>query len=280
MKKTIKSTATLNNGVEIPYLGLGTWLARGRDCEQAVKFALRNGYDHIDTAQGYDNERQVGKGWKSSGRTREEFFITTKINNSNQGYDKSKRSFMKSLKDLQTDYVDLLLIHWPNISDFQRSIDTWRALVELQDQGLCRSIGVSNFTTHLIDRLVSEIDVVPAVNQVEFHTFLYQKQLLAECRERGIQIEAYSPIAKAQLFDHEGLQQVAKKHEKSPAQVMLAWCINHDLVVIPKSVNESRIIENADIFFELDADDMQILDNLQPQTRLVKGAGSPPSWEN
>jgi methylglyoxal/glyoxal reductase len=280
MKKSIKSTATLYNGVKIPYLGLGTWLARGRECEQAVEFALRNGYDHIDTAQGYDNEHQVGNGWKASGRPREDIFITTKITNSNQGYDKSKQSLEKSLEDLQTNYVDLLLIHWPNISDFQRSIDTWRAMVDLQDQGLCRSIGVSNFTTPLIDRLLREVDVVPAVNQVEFHTFLYQKQLLEDCRERGIQIEAYSPIAKAKRFDHEGLQQVAKKYEKSPAQVMLAWCLNHDLVVIPKSVNESRIIENADIFFELDGDDLQVLDNLQPQTRLVKGAGSPPSWEN
>jgi len=280
MKKITKTTATLNNGVEMPYLGLGTWQARGRECEQAVKFALRNGYDHIDTAQGYDNERQVGKGWKASGRPREEIFITTKITNSNQGYDKSKRSLEKSLKDLQTDYVDLLLIHWPNINDFQHSIDTWRALIDLQAQGLSRSIGVSNFTTPLIDRLLSESDVVPAVNQVEFHTFLYQKQLLEDCHARGIQIEAYSPIAKAKRFDHEGLQQVAIKHEKSPAQIMLAWCINHDLVVIPKSVNEPRIIENADIFIELDDHDMQVLDNLQPQTRLVKGAGSPPSWEN
>lgn len=280
MKKITKATATLNNSVEIPYLGLGTWLARGRECEQAVEFALTNGYDHIDTAQGYDNEPQMGNGWKASGRPRGDIFITTKINNSNQGYEKSKRSFRKSLKDLQTDYVDLLLIHWPNISDFQRSIDTWQALVELQDQGLCRSIGVSNFTTPLIDRLLSETDVVPAVNQVEFHTFLYQKQLLEDCRARGIQIGAYSPIARARFIDHESLQQVAKKHEKSPVQVMLAWCINHNLVVIPKSVNESRIIENADIFFELDDDDLQVLDNLQPQTRLVKGAGSPPSWEN
>jgi diketogulonate reductase-like aldo/keto reductase len=280
MKKTIKSTAILNHGVEMPYLGLGTWQAWGRECEQAVKFALRNGYDHIDTAQGYDNERQVGNGWKASGRPREEIFITTKINNSHQGYQKSKRSFKKSLRDLQTDYVDLLLIHWPNISDFQRTIDTWQALVDIQAEGHCRSIGVSNFTTPLIEQLLSKIDVVPAVNQVEFHTFLYQKQLLEDCRARGIQVEAYSPIAKAQRFDHEDLQQVAKKYEKSPAQVMLAWCVNHDVVVIPKSVNESRIIENTEIFFELDDDDLQILDNLQPQTRLVKGAGSPPSWEN
>lgn len=274
MKKSIQ----LNDGHEIPILGLGTWLARGRECERAVEFALRNGYDHIDTAQGYDNEKQVGNGWKASGRQREDIFITTKITNSSQGYDKSKRSMEKSLKDLQTDYVDLLLIHWPNISDFDRTIDTWRALVDLQAQGLCRSIGVSNFTIPLTEQLLSEIDVVPAVNQVEFHTFLYQKELLDYSREKGIQIEAYSPIAKGRLFDNKHLQEIASKHAKTPAQVMLAWLVQHGVVVIPKSVNEARILENADIFFVLDDEDLVALDNLQPQTRLVKGVGSPPTW--
>jgi len=274
MKKTIK----LTNGVEMPILGLGTFRAQGRECERAVDFALNNGYDHIDTAQGYENEKQVGNGWKASGRARDEIFITTKITNTNQGYEKSKQTFEESLKDLQSDYVDLLLIHWPNISDFDRTIDTWRALVDLQEQGLCRSIGVSNFDISLTEQLLREIDVLPAVNQVEFHTFLYQQELLAYAREKGIQIEAYSPIAKARLFDHKDLQSIAEKYSKTPAQVMLAWLLNHDLVAIPKSVNEDRIIENADIFFEIEDEDMAILDNLQPQTRLVKGVGTPPSW--
>ena len=267
MKKTIK----LSNGVEIPVLGLGTWLSRGRACEHAVEFSLNNGYDHIDTAQGYENEKQVGNGWKASGRVREEIFITTKITNSNQGYEKSKQSFEESLKDLQTDYVDLLLIHWPNTSDFGRTIDTWRALVDLQAEGLSRSIGVSNFDISLTEQLLSEIDVVPAVNQVEFHTFLYQQELLAHAREKGIQIEAYSPIARAKFFDHKDLQRIAQKYDKTPAQVMLAWLLNHDLVAIPKSVNEDRIQENADIFFELADEDMDVLNNLQPQTRLITG---------
>jgi methylglyoxal/glyoxal reductase len=276
MNKIIK----LSNGLEMPILGLGTFRAQGRECERAVDFALNNGYDHIDTAQGYENEKQVGKGWKASGRARDEIFITTKINNSNQGYEKSKQTFEESLKDLQTDYVDLLLIHWPNISDFDRTVDTWRALVDLQEQGLCRSIGVSNFDIPLTEQLLNEIDVMPAVNQVEFHTFLYQQELLTYAREKGIQIEAYSPIAKARLFDHQDLQRIAEKYSKTPAQVMLAWLLNHDLVAIPKSVNEDRILENADIFFELENEDMAILNNLQPQTRLVKGAGTPPSWED
>jgi diketogulonate reductase-like aldo/keto reductase len=273
MKKSLQSTTILNNGVEIPYLGLGTYLARGRDCEQAVEFALKHGYNLIDTAQGYNNERQVGKGWKASGRSREDFFITTKISSHNQGYDQTIRSLKKSLSDLQTDSVDLVLIHWPDIHNFDRTIDTWRALVEVQSQGLSRSIGVSNFTIPLIERLLEKFDVVPAVNQVEFHPFLYQKELLEFCRNKGIQIEAYSPVAKARFFDHEELQHIAQKHDKTPAQVMLAWGIHHNLVVIPKSVHEARIEENADIFFELDDEDLHTLDHIQPQTRLVQEMG-------
>ncbi len=277
MNKTLESTVTLNNGVEIPYLGLGTWQSRGQDCVHAVEYALAQGYTMIDTAQGYDNERQVGTGWKNSSRNRDEIFITTKIRNDNQGYESSKSSFLKSLEDLQTDYVDLLLIHWPDIKDFNRTIETWRSLIDLRDKGFCRSIGVSNFTIPLIKQLVNELDILPAVNQVEFHTFLYQKELLAYCHENNIQIEAYSPIARAKFLDNDILQHIAVKHAKTAAQVMLAWCVQHDLVVIPKTVHEARIEENADIFFDLDAEDMNALDNLKPQTRLVKGFWSPPA---
>jgi len=278
MTKDMQSTATLNNGVMIPHLGLGTWQARGKNCVRAVEFALTHGYSLIDTAQAYDNERQVGQGWKASGRKREEIFITTKIRNANQGYDSSKRSFEKSLKDLHTDYVDLLLIHWPDIRDFDRTLDTWQALVEMQEKGLCRSIGVSNFTIPLIEKLLSKSDVVPAANQVEFHTFLYQKELLEHCRGKKIQIEAYSPIARAKFLANEDLQRIAKKVDKTAAQVMLAWCVNHDLVVIPKSIHENRIKENSDIFFDLDNEDMKTLDHLGPEARLVNGAWAPPSW--
>ena len=278
MNKTIHTTARLNNGVQIPYLGLGTWQARGKACEQAVEYALTHGYTLIDTAQGYENERQVGNGWKASGKPREKIFITTKIRNSNQGYEKSKRSVEESLADLQTDYIDLLLIHWPEINDFDRTIQTYQAMVDLQEKGYCLSIGISNFTIPLIEKLMHEIDVVPAANQVEFHTFLYQKELLAYCQEKRIQIEAYSPIARAKFLDNETLQRIARKHAQTAAQVMLAWCIHHDLVVIPKSTHEGRIEENADIFFSLDEEDMHALDHLGPETRLVKGVGSPPSW--
>ncbi|MDT8381867.1 MAG: aldo/keto reductase [Brevefilum sp.] len=275
MEKSIKSTKLLNNGVEIPLLGLGTWESRGKKCEHAVEFALTHGYSMIDTAQGYNNEGQVGKGWKASGRSRAEIFITTKISSSNQGYQKSKRSLEESLEKLETDYVDLLLIHWPKKRNFSLTIETWQALVELQESGLTRSIGVSNFTIPLIEKLLEETDVVPAVNQVEFHTFLYQKELLEYCRDKDIQIEAYSPIARTKFFDNKEIQRIAEKHGKTSAQVMLAWGINHDLVVIPKSTHEGRIQENADIFFELDDQDMQALNNLGPSVRLVDGPWAP-----
>lgn len=266
----MKKKITTNDGVEIPLLGLGTYLATGRDCQRAVEFALTHGYDHIDTAQGYDNEKDVGKGWKASGRSREEIYITTKISTSNQGYEKSMRSLEKSLQALQTEYVDLVLIHWPNLTDIERTLETWQALVELQRRGLTRSIGVSNFPVDLLEDLLGRTDVVPAINQVEFHTFLYQRELLTYCREKGIQIEAYSPVARARFFNHEKLVKIAQKYSRTPAQVMLAWLINHDLVTIPKSIHEARILENADIFFQLDREDMDILDNLQPQRRLVQ----------
>jgi diketogulonate reductase-like aldo/keto reductase len=148
-------TITLNNNVEFPILGLGTWQAIKSACVEAVAFALNHGYSLIDTAQGYNNETEVGKGWQESGRQREDIFITTKINNSNQGYDSSKRSFENSLAHLQTDYVDLLLIHWPDITNFNKTVETWQAMVEMQKEGLCRAIGVSNFTISLLETLKS-----------------------------------------------------------------------------------------------------------------------------
>ncbi len=261
---------TTNDGYEIPILGLGTYLSMGRDCEHAAEFALSHGYDHIDTAQGYNNEKEVGQGWKASGRSREGIYITTKISTSNQGYEKSMRSLEKSLKALQTDDVDVLLIHWPNLSNSDRTFETWQAMVEMQAQGMTRSIGVSNFPIDLLKDLLARTEVVPAINQVEFHPFLYQQELLAYCREKGIQIEAYSPIARTKFFDHEQLVKIAKKYAKTPAQVMLAWLINHNLVVIPKSNHETRILENADIFFQFEAEDMKVLDNLLPQSRVVQ----------
>ena len=280
MTRDIHSTVTLNDGHEIPCLGLGTWLSKKKDCARAVSFALKNDYNLIDTAQAYNNEAQVGKGWQESGRTRDSFFLTTKIWNWNQGYRSSRRSFEKSLKNLQTDYVDLLLIHWPNVKNFSRTAETWHAMIEMQKEGLARSIGVSNFTPSLLNELIEQSDVMPAVNQVEFHTFLYQKELAEFCRERGIVLEAYSPLARGEHLDDPTLQQIAQKHGKSTAQVMLAWLVQHDIVTIPKSVHEKRILENADVFFGLDEADMQLLDTLNRGERQLNPPWAPPSWKN
>ncbi len=278
MKKTISSRIKLNDGVEIPYLGMGTWQSLGKDCVSAVETALKYGYLSIDGAQGYNNEKEVGEGWKASGCERDKIFLTTKINNPNHGYEPTRQSFLQSLKDLQTDYVDLLLIHWANIKEFNLTIETWQAMADLKAQGLCRSIGVSNFTPDLIEKLIEEVNVVPSTNQVEFHAFFYQKELLEYSRKNSIQIEAYSPLARAKYLDHKTLNQVASKHHKTAAQVMLAWLLHHDIVVIPKSTHEARIIENADIFFDLDDEDMAILDNLKPQKRLIVAPWGPPGW--
>jgi diketogulonate reductase-like aldo/keto reductase len=275
MAKNIHSTVELNNGIEMPYFGLGTFQSKGDSCTHAVEYALSIKYDMIDTAQAYENENRVAKGWKASGRSRESFFLTTKVWNKNQGYESAKQSVKQSLIELETDYVDLLLIHWPNVTDFSRTIDTWRAMVEMQQAGLTRSIGVSNFTIKLLNDLLAQTDVVPTINQVEFHIFLYQKELLDFCRGKGIQIEAYSPLARAEFLDNDVLWKIAKKHDKTTAQVMLAWLLHHDIVIIPKSVHKNRIAENAEVFFDLDDDDMHTLDALNRNQRIINPPWAP-----
>lgn len=271
--KNIHSTVTMNDSIEIPYLGLGTFQSSGESCAAAVEYALSTGYDLIDTAQAYHNEDQVAQGWKASGRKRESFFLTTKVWNENQGYESTKQSVKQSLIDLQTDFADLILIHWPDVGDFGRTTDTWQALIELQEEGLTRSIGVSNFTIKILQDLLAQTDVVPAVNQVEFHPFLYQKDLLNFCGEKGIILEAYSPLARAKFLKNDVLVEIANKHGKSTAQVMLAWLLHHNIVAIPKSVHKHRIDENADVFFELDENDMHALDNIDHSERTGN-----PSW--
>ena len=272
MTKNIHSKLTLNDGNPIPYFGLGTFQSSGDSCAHAVEYALLIDYDMIDTAQAYRNEDLVARGWKASGRDRESFFLTTKVWNGNQGYESTKQSVKQSLNELQTDYIDLTLIHWPDVEDFNRTRDTWRALIELREAGLTRSIGVSNFTIKILKDFLAHTDVVPAVNQVEFHTFLYQKELLDYCQEKGIHLEAYTPLAKAKYLDNKVLLDIARKHDKSSAQVMLAWLLHHDIIIIPKSVHKERIEENTDVFFDLDKDDMLALDNLNLNIRT----GNPP----
>ena len=263
----ISSTTTLNNGVKMPWLGLGVFQSEdGKEVINAVKTALDSGYRSIDTAAIYHNERGVGKAILESKVAREDIFLTSKVWNSEQGYKSTLAAFEESLDKLQTDYLDLYLIHWPK---GEISIDTWKALEELYAKGKIKAIGVSNFLVHHLEDLLQNSKVIPAVNQVEFHPELVQPNLLKYCREKGIQLEAWSPIMKGRVNDVPVLQALAVKYGKTPVQITLRWDIQKDVVTIPKSVTAERIVANADIFdFELSAEDMAKIDRLDKNRRI------------
>ncbi len=267
MDKTLPSTARLNNGVEMPYLGLGVYLAApGTEAQNAIRYALETGYRHIDTAKLYGNERDVGIASQKSGIPREEIFITTKLWNSDHGYDQTMRACQESLNELGLSYVDLYLVHWP-----ERELrgETWKAMITLREEGKCRAIGVSNYTIRHLEELLADSPVVPAVNQVEFSPFLYQKDLLDFCRKNGIQLEAYAPLTRRQKFDHPAITSLAAKYGKTAAQIMIRWPLQHDVVAIPKSANRQRISENADVFdFEISSEDRALLDSLNEDFRV------------
>ena len=259
----------LNNGVEIPQLGLGVLkMTDGPEVEASVLAALNAGYRSIDTAEGYGNESGVGRALKASGVKREEVFITTKLANRNQGYDSTLKAFEGSLERLGLDYLDLYLIHWPQPM-YDQYIETWKAIEKLYGEKRMRAIGVSNFEPEHLERLFSETDVVPAVNQIEFHPCLTQAALLDFCRKHSIAVEAWSPLMQGgEVLRNELIQTLAKKYNKSPAQVILRWDIEKGIIVIPKSVHEERIRENMDIFdFTLDADDIAAIDALNKDFR-------------
>jgi len=263
----LRSTTTLNNGVEMPWVGLGVFQTQpGREVEQAVRWALELGYRHIDTASFYENEDGVGKALAESEVDREQVFVTTKVWNSEQGYKETLAAFDRSRSKLQTDYVDLYLVHWPLQSSFK---DTWKALEKLYADGVVRAIGVSNFLEHHLEDLMGDFDVVPVVNQVEWHPFVLQKPLLDFCKENDIQFEAWSPLSRGRFLDNEVIQDLAKKHGKSPAQVLIRWDLQHEVVTIPKSVHRERIEENSKVFdFELSDEDMRRIDALDTNTRI------------
>jgi diketogulonate reductase-like aldo/keto reductase len=288
MELTIESKLPLNDGRLIPQLGLGVWQTRaGAACEAAVLAALEAGYRHIDTAAMYGNEQSVGAAIKMSGIPRENIFVTTKLWNSDHG--NPERALDASLRKLKFDYVDLYLIHYP-VRERRRS---WRALEALRAAGKARSIGVSNFTIRHLSELLAETNTVPAVNQVEFHPYLYQRDLLDFCAAKGIVLEAYSPLTKGARLKDPKLVAVAKKYSKagaqplasssrlpladalsrrsetkSTAQILIRWALQHGLAVIPKSANRKRIFENAEVFdFEISSEDMQFLDRFHENLR-------------
>ena len=258
----IKTAIKLNNGSKIPILGLGTWELTGKNAEQSVLWALEAGYRHIDTASIYGNEKEVGSAIKKSKVPRKEIFVTTKLWNSD--HKNPEKALESSLQKLGLDYVDLYLIHWPA----KQRNETWKKLEQFLKDGKCKSIGVSNFTIKHLTELMKTAKIVPAVNQVEFSPFLYQKELLEFCKSKGISLEAYSPLTRGRKLGDLELAAVATKNKKSPAQIILRWALQKDIVVIPKSKSKERIVENTDIFdFKISEEDMKALDELNEDYR-------------
>ena len=275
----IQTYYRLNDHTALPVIGFGTNVLKGTSGIQAIKTALKVGYRLIDTAQSYGNEEEVGRAIRESVISRDEVFITTKITDENQGYQKTLDSVQVSLEKLQTDKIDLLLVHWPNMQDFSRSIETFKALIDLREKGFATTIGMSNFTPKLIQATIDATHVVPAVNQVEFHPFLFQGDLLAYCQERQIRIESYCPIARAEKTKASVLQRLSEKYGKSPIQVILRWHIEHGLVPIPRSMDPQHIKANADIFdFSLTEEEVKQINRLDENYRIVNPEKGPDSW--
>jgi diketogulonate reductase-like aldo/keto reductase len=252
----------LHDGVEIPQLGFGVFQIPPEDTQAAVEEALAVGYRHIDTAAAYRNEAGVGDAIAASGVTREDVFVTTKLWNSQQGFDSTLRAFEGSLEQLGMERVDLYLIHWPMPAQ-DLYLETWRAFERIRDEGRTRSIGVSNFRVEDLERLRTEAEALPTVNQVELHPRLQQAELRAWHGEHGVATEAWSPLAQGELLDEETIATIAAHHERTPAQVILRWHLQLGNVVIPKSATPERIRENFELFeFELGEDDMATIARL------------------
>jgi 2,5-diketo-D-gluconate reductase A len=260
---------TMNNGLSIPQLGFGVFQIPQDETQTAVSIALDTGYRLIDTAQGYQNEEGVGAAIEVAGIPREELFITTKLTNSEQGYDQTLAAFDESMRKLGLDVLDLFLIHWP-IPMFDLYGETWRAFVRLQQEGRVRSIGVSNFEVEHIERIVSETGVVPAVNQIELHPEFPQEELRAFHAEHGILTESWGPLGQGKgLLENRHVVEVAERKSRTPAQVVLRWHLQLGNVVIPKSVTPGRIKENFEVFdFELDETDMASIAQVNTGNRL------------
>src|SRR3954452_22118824 len=256
------TTIELPGEVSIPQFGLGVFQVPPEETTENVTHAIEAGYRHIDTAKAYENEAQVGQAVRASGLDRSEFFITTKVFNSDHGYDEATAAIKASLGRLEMEHVDLILIHWP-VPSQDRYVETWQALIDAQKAGLARAIGVSNFQPSHLQRIVDETGVTPPVNQIELHPYLTQPGLRREHAERGIVTEAWSPLAQGAVLDDPVITEIASEHGKSAGQVVLRWHTQLGNVVFPKSITPARIEENIDIFdFELSSDELQRIEAL------------------
>ncbi len=265
----LTSCTTLHNGVKMPWLGLGVYkVQEGEEVINAVKTAIEVGYRSIDTAAIYKNEEGVGKAIAESNVPREELFITSKVWNKDQGYDSTLKAFDESLKKLGLDYLDLYLIHWPQPSNGLFK-ETWKALEKLYKDGRVRAIGVSNFKETHLEQLISDCEIIPMVNQVEFHPKLTQESLHEYCKKHNIQFEAWSPLMQGQILNEPTLVEIAQKYGKSTAQVIIRWDLQNEVVTIPKSITPHRIKENADVFdFELTKEEMDAIRSLNENKRV------------
>src|SRR4051795_6971045 len=259
---------TLRDDVVIPQLGFGVFQVPPEDTADLVTAAFETGYRHIDTAKAYRNEAEVGEAFRASGLSRDEVFITTKCFNDDHGHDDAKAALKRSLEELQLDFVDLYLIHWP-VPSKDLYVDTWKAFIEARDEGLIRSIGVSNFQPDHLDRIIDETGETPSVNQIELHPYLQQAELRRKHEELGIVTEAWSPLAQGEVLDDPTINEVADAHGKTPGQAVLRWHVQLGNVVFPKSVTPERIEENFELWdFELSADEMERLDGLDKGERI------------
>ncbi len=259
---------TLNNNVSIPQVGFGVWKVPNEEAAAAVEQAFKAGYRLIDTAKVYGNELGVGQAIANSSIPREELFITTKVWNADQGYENTIKAFDASLEKLGIDYVDLYLIHWPT-PKFDQYVETYKALENLYKEGRSKAIGVCNFDIEHLERIMEECEVKPAINQVECHPYLQQKELRDFCKKHDIQVEAYSPLMNGTyIMENKVIQEIAEQHGKTPAQIILRWHVQNDVVVIPKTVTPSRMKENLDVLdFELTEADMERITTLNRNER-------------
>ncbi len=255
---------TLKNGVHIPNIGFGTSLIEGEECIINIKQALMAGYRHIDTASVYKNEQYIGAAIKESNIPREEIFITSKVWKDSMGYENTIKSFENSLKNLQLDYIDLFLIHWPKNDNEQLNVETWKALEKLYKEKKVRAIGVSNFLKHHLENILNNCEIIPMVNQLEFHPGLMREETINFCKENNIIVEAWAPLGKGKMLQNKDLIRIASKYNKSVAQLCIKWCLQNEVIPLPKTTNWNRMLENKDVFdFTISNEDMKFINNMK-----------------
>lgn len=257
----------LYNGIEIPEIGFGTWHIKDeKELEFSIKTAVENGYTHIDTASKYKNEELIGNTIEKYNIPRENLFITSKLWNEDKGYDNTIKAFQETLDRLKTDYLDLYLIHWPMTADNWEELnaETWRAFEDLYKMGKVKAIGVSNFMIQHMESLRKTANILPMVDQIEFHPGMMQKEILEYCRNNNIVVEAWSPLGSGRMLDNEDLKRIADKYKKSVAQICVKWCVQNNVIPLPKSTHLERIKDNIDIYdFKISDEDMEYINNME-----------------